>query len=161
MFLRDIEGIEDGIYNFQVRDHSLAPVMEGDFSRDLNALGFGCEAVNSSRCVLLFSAVFFRSSWRYQERAYRRILLDTGHVLGNLASFAPELGLSTTLIGNFADSALDDLLLLPSDQESVVTLAAIGSAGPSSSVLGRNESNVEGEDSMMTLHAAGRIAGPR
>ncbi len=159
VFLRDVEGIDDGVYNFQIRDHSLAPVMEGDFSRDLAALTFSHPSVASARCVFLFSAVYFRSSWRYQERAYRRILLDTGHVLGNLVTFAPRLGLSATLIGSFADEGLDDLLLLPGEEESVVALAAINEDGPPIAVIGRSDrDSVDPRaDDMKSLHSAGRI----
>ncbi|MCB9834009.1 MAG: SagB/ThcOx family dehydrogenase [Planctomycetes bacterium] len=157
LFLRDFEEIEDGLYNYQIRDHSLAPVLEGDFGRDLAALTGRHPEIIRSRCVLLFSAVFFRSAWRYHERAYRRILLDTGHVLGNLVSFAPELGLRASLVGAFADEGLDDLLLLSRAEESVLALAAITEDGPGLAQVGRSDVEPSGGAAMLDLHRAAAI----
>ena len=84
--IRGIPELPDGIYNYQVKEHELVPVMEGDFWRDFEAVTFGADAVKTSNCLILLSQVYYRSSWRYQDRAYRRILLDTGHVLGNLTA---------------------------------------------------------------------------
>ena len=123
--LRDLPDIADGLYNYQVRHHCLAPLLGGDFWNDLDAIAFSHPAVRRSRCMILFSAVFFRSSWRYHERAYRRILLDTGHVVGNATIFAPVLGHRCVPIPDFRDADLDALMLFDRDVESSLLLAAV------------------------------------
>lgn len=122
---RGVDGLADGLYDFQVREHDLAPVCEGDFWGDLSHAAFGHPAVEASRIVVLFSAVFFRSSWRYHDRAYRRILLDTGHVVGNLCSFAPEVGLHPVMLGAFDDAAVNSLLLFDEDEEAMLAIAPL------------------------------------
>ncbi len=123
--LRDLPDIADGLYNYQVRHHCLAPLLDGDFWNDLEDISFSHPAVRRSRCIILFSAVFFRSSWRYHERAYRRILLDTGHVLGNATTFAPVLGHRCVPIPDFRDSDLDALMLFDREVESSLLLTAV------------------------------------
>jgi len=123
--LRDLPDVADGLYNYQVRHHCLAPLLDGDFWNDLEDISFSHPAVRRSRCIMLFSAVFFRSSWRYHERAYRRILLDTGHVIGNATTFAPVLGHRCVPIPDFRDADLDALMLFDREAESSLLLAAV------------------------------------
>ncbi len=71
---------------------------------------------------MVVTAVFFRSAWRYQDRAYRRIFLDTGHLLGNLELAAALSDYRPHLIGSFIDEAIDQLLYLDAEQESATVV---------------------------------------
>jgi len=80
--LRDLEGFEDGIYHFSPAQNAL---------RLLYPLGprEGVEYYFADRrlisgVVALYSAVYYRSSWKYKDRAFRYCLLDGGHALGAL-----------------------------------------------------------------------------
>jgi SagB-type dehydrogenase family enzyme len=123
--LREIPGVADGIYSYLVRDHALVPVWEGDPWEALERHTFGHAAVAASRVVLMLSAVWARSEWRYLERAYRRMLLDTGHVLGNAVALAPGTGLSAFPIGGFRDGPLNERLLLTPSDEALLCLVAL------------------------------------
>lgn len=67
--------------------------------------------------MIVTTAVFFRSSWRYQDRAYRRIHLDTGHLLGNLDLAAALTDYRPYLIAGFNDGAVNELLYLNPEEE--------------------------------------------
>jgi len=123
--LREIPGVEDGIYSYLVRDHALVPVWEGDPWEALERHTFGHPAVAASRVVFMLSAVWARSEWRYLERAYRRMLLDTGHVLGNAVALAPGTGLGAFPIGGFRDGPLNERLLLTPSDEALLCLVAL------------------------------------
>src|SRR5262249_26696340 len=60
---RGIEGITDGVHDYQVRDHSLVTLWDGDFWSEFQRYSYGHEAIEKSRLLVIFSAVFFRSSW--------------------------------------------------------------------------------------------------
>ncbi len=98
---------------------------EGDFWKEFKEYGFGHEAIDQSQLIMIFTAVFFRSAWRYQERAYRRILLDTGHILGNLNCYAFKEGFGVYPISGFFDGALNQLLFLDEEKEGVLILVAL------------------------------------
>ena len=34
----------------------------------------------------ILSGIFFRSAWKYRKRAFRYVMLDTGHLVENLVS---------------------------------------------------------------------------
>ena len=127
--IRSVGGMEDGIYNFQVEDNSLVLIWEGDY---WTALTKGCmehEAIAHSNLLMILTAVYERSTWRYADRGYRRILLDTGHLLGNLMVCAPEQGFVPYPIGGFFDPSLTSLLFLDPSKEGVLTVVALPQYG--------------------------------
>ncbi|ATB68571.1 hypothetical protein SJPD1_0449 [Sulfurospirillum diekertiae] len=79
--IRDVEGFKDGIYHLSPRETSLVllyPLSEPEgvesFLHVKKIKGF----------VFLFSALYYRSSWKYKDRAFRYCLHDTGHMIGTL-----------------------------------------------------------------------------
>ncbi|MHC4338937.1 MAG: SagB family peptide dehydrogenase [Planctomycetota bacterium] len=105
--LRDVPGVEPGLYNYQVRTHELVLLWEGD---QMEAIAGACGGdVNfaESQAAVVMTGLYWRSAWRYQERGYRRVLLDTGHVLANLMSYAAHEGCRTRPIYGFLDASLN------------------------------------------------------
>ncbi len=123
--VRSVSYLTDGIYNYQVRDHSLVLVWEGDYWSALQKYCMEHEAIAQSNLLVILTAIYQRSTWRYSERGYRRILLDTGHVLGNLTAYAPQEGFSPYPIGGFFDASLNSLLLLDPMEEGVLSVVAL------------------------------------
>ena len=114
-----------GRYNYQVRDHSLVRFWDGDPGEALEAACFGHPALKAAPFVIVTTAVFFRSSWRYQARAYRRIHLDTGHLLGNLDLAAALTNYRPYLIAGFEDRAVNELLYLNPEEEGAIAVVAL------------------------------------
>jgi SagB-type dehydrogenase family enzyme len=83
--VRDVEGFEDGIYHFEVKNslvRLLKPLDEDGIEKDLGLQkpikGF----------IFLLSACYVRSAWKYKTRAFRYLLLDGGHLLGGIEASA-------------------------------------------------------------------------
>lgn len=114
-----------GLYNYQVRHHSLIQFWDSDGWSKLQAATFAHPLLDVADMALVITAVFYRSAWRYEDRAYRRIFLDTGHLLGNLELAASLQGLRPYLIGGFVDQQVNELLYLDSQQEGVVAIAPL------------------------------------
>ena len=114
---RDQEGMADGIYHYHSLKSALIPVWQGSFWGDLKHYFLGHPAVDASGLIVLFTGLYGRSAWRYKERAYRRILLDTGHAVGNLLEVCRHSGLEYSLLGGFLDAGLEELLFLGPKEE--------------------------------------------
>lgn len=112
-----------GIYNYQPQTHSLVHFWESDqvWNR-LQVACFSHPVFRITDLAIVTSAVFYRSAWRYQDRAYRRIFLDTGHLLGNIELAGAINDFRPYLIGGFDDQAVNDLLYLPQDQEGAIAV---------------------------------------
>ncbi|HBY79449.1 MAG TPA: SagB-type dehydrogenase domain-containing protein, partial [Cyanobacteria bacterium UBA11148] len=73
-----------GLYNYQSRTHSLVHFWENEVWLSLQDGCFSHPVLEKTELALVITAIFYRSAWRYDDRAYRRIFLDTGHLLGNI-----------------------------------------------------------------------------
>jgi SagB-type dehydrogenase family enzyme len=114
-----------GLYNYQVKDHTLIHFWANDVWQNLQVACFMHPALMVADIALITTAVFYRSAWRYQDRAYRRIFLDTGHLLGNIELAGSMNGFRPYLIGGFIDRSIDELLYLDPEQEGAVTVIPI------------------------------------
>jgi len=114
-----------GLYNYQVRTHSLHRFWDSDAWPGLQAACLWHPALETTRLAIVTTAVFFRSSWRYHDRAYRRIYLDTGHLLGNLELASSLNDYRIHAIGGFRDRALNDLLYLDGEREGATAVLAL------------------------------------
>jgi SagB-type dehydrogenase family enzyme len=114
-----------GLYNYQPQTHSLLLFWESDVWNKLQEACFWHSALENTEIALVTTAIFYRSAWRYEDRAYRRIFLDTGHLLGNIELAGAVNNYRPHLIGGFGDQAMNDLFYLDSTQESVMTVIAL------------------------------------
>ncbi|MDP2949223.1 MAG: SagB/ThcOx family dehydrogenase, partial [Chloroflexota bacterium] len=67
-----------------------------------------------------------RTRWKYQDRSYRYVLLDAGHLGENLYLAATSLGLGPCGIGAFLDDEVNRMVEVDGKQESAVYLVSIG-----------------------------------
>jgi SagB-type dehydrogenase family enzyme len=114
-----------GLYNYQAKDHTLVHFWANDVWQNIQVACFNHPALAIAELSLITTAVFYRSAWRYQDRAYRRIFLDTGHLLGNIELAGAINGFRPYFVGGFIDRQLDELLYLNTEEEGVVTVIPI------------------------------------
>jgi SagB-type dehydrogenase family enzyme len=158
-------GLNDGIYNFQVKTQSLLEFWDENIWEKLKKSCFNHPSFDKAQLSIIFTGVFFRSSWRYEDRAYRRILLDTGHVIGNLMTYAPFAGKYGTVIGGFNDDEVNDLLWLDKNEEGALAIVNLTDEKFSDNVSATLPSKLAREEHMKTdlllsFHNAGKITGP-
>ncbi len=125
MLSRGTALLPPGLYNYQVRTHSLVRYWDTHPWPDLQAACFWHPALETTEMALVVSAIFQRSAWRYQDRAYRRVFLDSGHLLGNLEVAGTLCDYRPHLIGGFADEAVNQLLYLDGREESAIAILAL------------------------------------
>ena len=111
-----------GLFNYQARTHSLMHFWENDLWSKLQAACFWHPVLENTQLALIITTVFVRSQWRYQDRAYRRMCLDSGHLLGNLDLTGAMNDYRPHLIGSFADEGVNQMLYLDSAQEGAIAV---------------------------------------
>ncbi len=124
--VRRSRDLPDGIYHYHSLRSCLVPVWQGDFWADLDHYFLNQAPVQSSNCIALFTGIYGRSAWRYKERAYRRILLDTGHAAGNMLEVCERARIRFALLGGFLDSGLEELFFLTAKEEFPLLGIALG-----------------------------------
>jgi SagB-type dehydrogenase family enzyme len=125
-FANKVNGLDVGLYHYNIKLHSLEELNIGDFSISLARACLGQEMLTSAQVVFLWSAIFERSKWKYKQRAYRYVYLDCGHIAQNLALCASSLGLGSCQIGAFYDDEINNILGLDGKEEGVIYLSVVG-----------------------------------
>ena len=126
----DITGLEAGVYHFSPDRFTLTQLRTGDFRGELAAMAGGDQAIAASPVSLAFTAVFWRSAWKYRVRSYRYCFWDAGTILANmLAAVRGGSGLPARLLTGFVDKDVDALLGVDGQREGSLCLAPVGIAG--------------------------------
>lgn len=127
----NVEGLEKGIYHYLPMEHSLEFITAvDDFAKTVS--DSLCEqkwAVNNSAAVFFYSAIPYRSEWRYTTDAHKVMLIDVGHVVQNLYLSAQAIGCGTCAIAAFDQVKVDKMLQLDGLDEFVVYVAPVGVIG--------------------------------
>ena len=126
LFAKKVDELPVGLYHYNIQSHGLEELKTRDFSTNLTKSCLGQSMLSDAAVVIVWSAVFDRSKWKYKQRAYRYIYLDCGHIAQNLALTATNIGLGTCQIGAFYDNEINALLDLDGTKESTIYLSAVG-----------------------------------
>ncbi|MHC5744840.1 MAG: nitroreductase family protein [Nostoc sp.] len=102
--VRGIGGMINGIYHLEVENNCLTLIYE--------LIDDGLESyIIPGKCIngfiFLISCVYYRSSWKYQNRSIRYCFLDSGHHLGAIAASAYLYNRDIQLIFDFDKLALN------------------------------------------------------
>ncbi|GAA6618296.1 SagB/ThcOx family dehydrogenase [Scytonema sp. NUACC26] len=111
-----------GLYNYQCRTHSLMHYWESDVWQKLQEACFWHTALEATQLAIVITAIFHRSAWRYEDRAYRRIFLDAGHLLGNIELAGAITDYRPHSIGGFIDEQVNELLYIDTLQEGAIAV---------------------------------------
>jgi len=125
-FTQRVQGLEDGLYHYDVVAHSLHQLHIGNLFPLLESMFYAYPFMKDANLVVAMAAVFLRMQKKYGPRGYRYTLIEAGHVAQNFSLRALELGLATLCMGGFLDSALNELLGLKPKEEGVVYTVAAG-----------------------------------
>jgi SagB-type dehydrogenase family enzyme len=121
-----VEGIEPGIFHYDVREHELDLLRAGDFRTEVAEAALDQGFLAEAAVVFAWTAVFARSKWKYKERAYRYVYLDAGHIAQNVALAAVALGLGSCQIAALYDDEVNAVLGVDGKEESIVYMTAVG-----------------------------------
>jgi SagB-type dehydrogenase family enzyme len=121
-----VEGLEPGIYHYNVPDHALEQLRLGDLRMQTARAALDQRMVLHADVVFFWTAVFERSKWKYKQRAYRYIYLDAGHIAQNVALAAEALGLGSCQIAALYDDEVNALLDVDGERESIVYMTLVG-----------------------------------
>jgi SagB-type dehydrogenase family enzyme len=119
---QSVEGLPDGIYHFDARANQLESRARGLFQPQLADMTLGQDMIRDANLVIMISAVFERTMWKYGQRGYRYVWLDAGHLGENLYLVALALGLGPVAIGGFYDDEMNKLLDLPPGEDTIYML---------------------------------------
>jgi SagB-type dehydrogenase family enzyme len=126
--VREVKGVIDGIYHYNLRDHALELLRPGNRFAELDQALISAPFILGANLIFFLGAVFTRTQKKYGPRGYRYLLLEAGHVAQNLCLVATEHKLSSLCMGGYFDSMLNRFLELDGVEEAIVYSVAVGYA---------------------------------
>lgn len=122
-----VKGLAPGLYRYLPNQHQLLVLREDpDISGKLQAACYGTPAVGSAAVVFLWSAVPYRTEWKYTYLSPRMIAMEAGHVCENLYLAAESCSAGCCAMLSYDQSSLDALLGVDGQEEFALYLACVG-----------------------------------
>ena len=121
-----VAGLANGLYHYSIRPHKLEELRAGDLGLALSRSALDQSLCLEAAAVFIWTAVFFRSKWKYEQRGYRYVYMDAGHICENLYLAATGLGLGACAVGALLDDELNGILGVDGVEESAIYMCAVG-----------------------------------
>ena len=125
----DIDGLSAGVYHFNPGDFALRRLRAGDYRHVLQDATADEESIRGAPIVLVYSAISWRSTWKYRDRAYRYHFWDNGMIAANSLALAVAHGLPASFVMGFAEAGVNELIGIDGEQELTLSLLAVGEGG--------------------------------
>jgi len=111
---RNNSDIEDGIYHYDAGSNSIELLFTIDEKSGLEPyLNY---KTKQNGFIFLISSVYYRSSWKYKNRAFRYCLLDAGHILGTLEASSYCFNKSYNILYDFDKLSLNHIFGFKNDE---------------------------------------------
>jgi SagB-type dehydrogenase family enzyme len=121
-----VNSVEPGLYRYLGVEHKLcflyteSEIIE-NFYKATNE-----QFTDESSVIFIWTAIPYRTEWRYGPLAHKMIAQDSGHVCQNLYLACESLGIGTCAIGAYNQKMMDDLLGVDGEDEFTIYVATVG-----------------------------------
>lgn len=125
VMVNNVEGLRKGIYHYQIGEHKLKMIDSRELGKDLARASLSQSMISDAGVVIIFAAIFERTTARYGERGIRYIHNEVGHVSQNIHLQVSALNLGTVVIGAYRDEEVEAILNL-GDELRVLYMMPVG-----------------------------------
>jgi SagB-type dehydrogenase family enzyme len=106
----DVINLPDGIYKYKPHGHELVRITEDDKRGELSNAALGQSWIGDGAAVIVFSAVYERTTAKYGERGIRYVHMEVGHAAQNIYLQVVSLNLATVVVGAFYDNEVKKIM---------------------------------------------------
>ena len=129
LFINRIDGLETGLYRYLPLEHKLClSYSDPMLIANVHEACYG-QYVKNSALVFIWTAIPYRTEWRYSIISPKLIALDAGHLCQNLYLAVESIGAGTCAIGAYSQEKMDAVLKVDGEEEFTIYLATVGKVG--------------------------------
>jgi SagB-type dehydrogenase family enzyme len=121
-----VDDADQALYHYDPLRHVLERLRSVAYASETEALTPYPELLRPSAAVIVVTAMFWRSRFKYGARAYRFALLEAGHLGQNVLLATTALGLAAVPVGGFYDRRVDEFVGVDGLWEASLYLFPIG-----------------------------------
>lgn len=123
----NVDGLEPGLYRYLPLEHKLLFVYgETGMSEKLASATMGQRSPALSAVTFIWTAIPYRTEWRYGLAAHKEVALDAGHVGQNLYLACEAIDAGVCAIAAYDQGLMDRFLRVDGDEEFTIYLAPLG-----------------------------------
>lgn len=127
LLVNRVNDLEMGIYRYLPLEHALVlEQQDEDLLEKLTPATLGQAFTAAAPVTFVWTAIPYRTEWRYYTAAHRVILMDIGHVCQNLYLACEAVGCGTCAVAAYHQELMDELINVDGDDEFTVYLAPVG-----------------------------------
>jgi SagB-type dehydrogenase family enzyme len=133
LWVRNVESVPQGLYRYSALEHALvaveAPGAEAQASlakASLAEVCYGQEFVDKAAVTFVWTAIPYRTEWRYGPDSLKDILLSCGHICQNLYLACESIGAGTCAIVAYNQDLLDKFIGVDGENEISLYVAPVG-----------------------------------
>jgi SagB-type dehydrogenase family enzyme len=124
-----LEGYKPGVFHYHPKAHALEHLWEMSPALAVSDIIRG-SAAPPSHMLLVFTAVWRRSSIKYGDWSYHPALFEAGHMGQNILLAATAMQAQTRPVGGFDDDVVSELLGLDEREQPVHSILLVPSTEP-------------------------------
>jgi SagB-type dehydrogenase family enzyme len=134
--IHTVTGLEIGLYRYLPLDHQLvverldpdlpAAISAGGLSQTSQVNGKSFPFIEKSAVTFVWTAIPYRTEWRYGPPAAKLIAVDAGHMCQNLYLACGAIGAGTVAVGAFDRIKTDAVLNVDGEEEFSIYMAPVG-----------------------------------
>ncbi len=127
LVLSRVEGLEVGLYRYLSLEHKLLPLRVDPVLPE--EVATACREqpfIGKSAATFIWTAIPYRTEWRYAHMAPKLVNIDAGHVCQNLYLAAESIGAGVCAVAAYDQKALDALLGVDGEDEFAIYVAPVG-----------------------------------
>ncbi len=121
-----VNGLAPGLYRYMPLDDALAFEGVVPTPDEMTAACLGQEFCGNSSVVFIWTAIPYRTEWRYGPVSTKLVALDAGHACENLYLAVEAVNAGTCAIGAYDQELADAMCSLDGTDEFVVYMAPVG-----------------------------------
>ncbi|MDP2808450.1 MAG: SagB/ThcOx family dehydrogenase [bacterium] len=125
--VNNVTGLKKGMYRYQPVDHKIVKLFTpSSMPKKLAKAALDQDFVGNCAVTFIWSAVPYKTEWRYSLEAKKIILQDSGHLCQNLYLACESINCGTCAIGAYHQRLFDKLCQLDGKDEFVIYVAPVG-----------------------------------
>lgn len=131
LIINNVENLKCGVYRYLPLEHKLLLIkslnnVDDAIDKATPNQPFVQGFVSKSAVVFAWSCIPYRSEYKFNITAHKKILIDIGHVCQNLYIASESLNHGTCAIGIYDQDIIDNMLDLDGVDEFVIYMACVG-----------------------------------
>ncbi|GGB13192.1 SagB/ThcOx family dehydrogenase [Macrococcus hajekii] len=127
VIVHNVEGLDSGIYNYNVSEHSLYLINKGNFKKEAQFISGDQVHAKTCNFIVIYTSVLERIAWKYSTfRAYKAVYTDVGHLSQTLYLLANNYSLGAFYLGAVRDESIEKLLNISIDDEAILGISGVG-----------------------------------